>query len=143
MVQMDVVSTSIKETKNLAKDFLDDIKKKGESVVLLSGDLGVGKTAFSKCIGELLGIDPNKITSPTFLLRRDYETKNSFFKKMVHIDLYRMEDKSELSAIDWDGVCAMEDTLILVEWPELVRSKCRDGRVVDIVLDGDKRIFKI
>lgn len=121
---------NLAEMKVVAADFLQNIARlpnTGEALVVgLSGDLGAGKTAFTKCAAELLGITET-ITSPTFILEKIYPTnENSFFgsriKKLVHIDAYRLDDGREMSALDWGTVIKDEHALVLLEWPEQVAS---------------------
>lgn len=101
-------------------------KKSGRaSILALSGDLGAGKTTLTKEIAKKLGIK-EKVVSPTFIIMKIYEVnKNSLyyknFKKMVHIDAYRLEDKNELKNIGWGDITKDEDNLIVIEWPEIVK----------------------
>lgn len=121
---------NLEEMKGIALDFLQNIVRlpaTGEALVVgLSGDLGAGKTAFTKCVAEILGVT-DIITSPTFILEKIYPiNENSFFgsriKKLVHIDAYRLDDGREMSALDWGTVIKDEHALVLLEWPEQVAS---------------------
>lgn len=62
----------------------------------LVGDLGVGKTAFVKGLAEGLGVDPDRVTSPTFVICSEYPTPTG--GGLAHVDLYRVEHVSELEA---------------------------------------------
>lgn len=109
---MEFVSNSMEDTKNIAKEILKNIS--AGDIVLLSGDLGAGKTAFVKCVAEVLGGNPNDVTSPTFTIVNEYGL-NPF--TVYHFDLYRINSVEELYNIgieDYfygEGVC-------FVEWPE-------------------------
>jgi len=86
-------------------------------VILLNGDLGVGKTFFTKyLIAVLCNVNVNNVDSPTFSICHEYKsTKN---KKILHYDLYRIKDKSEIYEI---GVFEnFEKALIIIEWPDLI-----------------------
>jgi len=88
------------------------------TVVGLTGDLGSGKTAFVKAIAKLLGISEH-VTSPTFVIQKMYEVpSHEKFRYLVHIDAYRLEGAEETNTIEWERVCTMPHTLVLVEWPE-------------------------
>ena len=92
------------------------------SVVLtLSGPLGVGKTAFVQCVARALGVS-DVVASSSYVLRSDYETNDVVFKHLVHIDLYRFEDVSEVQSVGWDAILRMPNTLVVVEWPERIET---------------------
>ncbi|MFL2733267.1 MAG: tRNA (adenosine(37)-N6)-threonylcarbamoyltransferase complex ATPase subunit type 1 TsaE [Gammaproteobacteria bacterium] len=80
----------------------------------LTGDLGTGKTTLVKEVLHFLGID-RFINSPTFTLIEPYETKS---KKIFHIDLYRVEDISELNAIGLEEYLRETNSINFIEWPE-------------------------
>lgn len=107
------ISKSHEETLSIAKSFASTLK--GGDIVLLDGDLGAGKTVFSKGIVEKLSQGKFSATSPTFVIMNAYDT----VPKIYHFDLYRISDESELDAIGAeeyfysDGVC-------LIEWPTRV-----------------------
>ncbi len=90
------------------------------SIVGLYGDLGSGKTTFTKSIAKFLGIKED-ITSPTFVIEKIYNIEHPNFKRMIHIDAYRLEDPKELLALEWEHIAKDPHNLILIEWPEKVR----------------------
>ena len=95
-------------------------KKEGAVVVTLSGDLGAGKTAFVKEVAKVFGITED-ITSPTFVIQKEYDIhEHPFLKKMIHIDAYRLENKSELEYLGWDDIIQNPENIIFMEWPEQV-----------------------
>lgn len=121
-------SNNIEETNSIAIGWLNDIIEKRKSggsgvdgafVVGLSGHLGAGKTAFTKCVAKELGIE-DVITSPTFVIMKIYDTRNETFKKLIHIDAYRMEQRSELEALKFESVVSDPNSLVMIEWPENV-----------------------
>lgn len=117
---------------------LRDNDKESEALVIgLSGHLGAGKTAFVKCVAKELGIE-GMVTSPTFVLMKAYdflqaepidEFTNSLktnykpqwpWKKLIHIDAYRLEKREDLERLDWDRLVSDPSNLIMIEWPENV-----------------------
>ncbi len=100
------------ETENIA----EEVAKKLSSgdVILLLGDMGVGKTVFTKGICRAMGVT-DYVTSPTFTVVNEYEGE-SF--PVYHFDLYRIEEADELIEIGFEeylssgGVC-------IIEWPQI------------------------
>ena len=117
-------SHSLEETDNFAQKWLEEItslypNESGALVVGLSGHLGAGKTAYVKAVARIVGIKED-VTSPTFVIMKNYDIAHGPWKKLVHIDAYRLEKKEELAALQWESVIADPQNLILMEWPENV-----------------------
>ncbi len=103
---------SPEETLHLAREFATGLHP--GTVVALSGDLGAGKTLFSKgVIACLTGLSDISITSPTFTLVEEYP------KNIFHVDLYRLESHSFPEDLPWDSMLA-SDSITLIEWAEKV-----------------------
>ena len=102
-------SSSAEETRRLG-EMLGRVAQPG-GVVLLSGDLGAGKTQFSKGVAVGLGIE-EPVTSPTFNILLVHEGASM---PLYHFDLYRLEHESELEDIDYYATLE-DDGLSLVEW---------------------------
>ncbi len=88
-------------------------------LVTLSGELGAGKTAFVQSAARALGVDET-VTSPTFVLEKIYVLPGSSFKRLVHIDAYRLEKGSDLAPLGFDELMRDAGNLVLLEWPEKV-----------------------
>lgn len=113
---------NLAEMADVAHSFLAQLKLKPAqaNLVCLSGDLGSGKTAFTKLVAEELNIKET-ITSPTFVIEKKYEIKDHpFFRQMIHIDAYRLNDGQDLLKLDWLEIINEPSNLILLEWPEIV-----------------------
>ncbi len=89
------------------------IECKAPLVISLSGDLGAGKTTLAQSICAGYGVEES-VTSPTYSLVHRYEAPQSV---VVHIDLYRLDNASQLTNIGWDEIVS-ENALVIVEWPE-------------------------
>ena len=120
MVQHEYITSGPLETEELGRR-LGKVLTPG-TVIAYTGDLGAGKTAFTRGLADGLGI-PERITSPTFTIVNEYEGGRM---PLFHFDMYRLGSSDELFDIGWEdylvrgGVCA-------VEWSENV----------DDVLDED------
>jgi tRNA threonylcarbamoyladenosine biosynthesis protein TsaE len=103
-------------------------------VVLLSGDLGAGKTQLTKGIALALGVQES-ITSPTFNILLEHKTAKGI--ALRHFDLYRLEDERELEDIDYFGLLE-DDAISIVEWgdkfPEALPLDCL---IIDFELQDD------
>jgi len=100
------------ETEKIAYD-LAKTAKAGE-VYCLVGDLGVGKTLFTKGFAKGIGIN-EYITSPTFTLVNEYDANVKF----NHFDVYRIEHISELEEIGFDDYI-YSDAITLIEWADMI-----------------------
>ncbi|MCT4688643.1 tRNA (adenosine(37)-N6)-threonylcarbamoyltransferase complex ATPase subunit type 1 TsaE [Vallitalea sp.] len=125
-------SFSADETKKIGKELGQDAKK--GQIYCLIGDLGVGKTVFTKGFAEGLGIDEH-ITSPTFTIVNEYHTDKFNFN---HFDVYRIDDPDEMYEIGYeeyfynDGVC-------LIEWANLIKEIIPEEAIwINIEKDLDK-----
>ncbi len=92
---------------------LADFVQKGD-VILLEGNLGVGKTEFARIfLRHLTGNDGLAVPSPTFTLVQQYDTPKG---EVWHFDLYRLEDPLEVEEIGWNE--ALTHGISLIEWPD-------------------------
>jgi len=96
-------------------------KKDRATFVTLSGELGAGKTAFVKAVAKALGVEET-VNSPTFVLEKIYQLSSEAlkFKRLIHLDAYRLENGSELTPLGFDEIMSDKSNLIFLEWPERV-----------------------
>lgn len=104
---------SLAETQKLAQ-YLATLLEPGDNICL-DGDLGAGKTTFTKALAVALGIPANEVTSPTFTIVQEYNTQHFIVQ---HFDLYRLDSPAQLDAI---GYLEMLDNgcVNIIEWSEL------------------------
>jgi len=110
-------------------------------VLALCGDLGAGKTHFTKGVVWGLGGDPEEVCSPTFTLVHEYRGGRL---PVFHFDLYRLESARELSGVGWEDYLD-EDGVMVVEWAEKFEERLPAGtRFVRFIIgDGDERTLEI
>jgi len=107
----DAITASVAETEALAEGLAASLR--GGEVVLLSGELGAGKTAFVRGLARGLGVDPQEVASPTFILLTSYPGR----LRLHHADLYRLAgdgDDRELGLEELPGPGAV----LAIEWAE-------------------------
>ncbi len=107
---------NISETIAFGKNFVTNLEP--QSIIILKGPIGAGKTSFVQGIGQGLCIKES-ITSPTFSLSNHYGSGSMY---LIHMDLYRIE--SSLSArelfIEEEEELEIHNGILIIEWPELV-----------------------
>lgn len=137
-----MLAKDIKETAEIAKIFLTEIlkdnKNKNKALVLgLSGDLGAGKTAFTKIVAKHLGIK-ERVNSPTFVIIKKYPIKLKDYKFLFHLDAYRLKNENELLNLGWEEIVSNKEHLVFIEWPENVpKAIPAQARFVYISADKD------
>lgn len=109
-----LISHSENETKLIGKKFAEKLKK--GDVIVLTGELGSGKTKFTEGVLEYFGLE-NEISSPTFNIVNEYISKNI---NIYHFDVYRLEDEDEFYAIG--GEEYFDKGICLIEWGEMIES---------------------
>ena len=107
---------NLKETLNLGK--ILSHKLNPQSIVLLEGPIGAGKTSFVQGIAKGLSIY-DEVTSPTFALAHHY---NSGKIPLIHLDLYRLENVSSAKEVFFseEQEAIQRQAILIIEWPELI-----------------------
>ena len=82
-------------------------------LVVLRGDLGMGKTTLVRGMAAALGADAGEVTSPTFTLVHTYQGRKV---RLIHLDLYRLEEEREVETVGLWEMAEASDTLVMVEW---------------------------
>lgn len=132
---IEFVSKSEKETQNFAREFSKTLPR--GSVIAFEGDLGAGKTAFTRGLAEGLGCK-DSVSSPTFAIVNEYDGEIPLF----HFDMYRIETFSELYSIGFfeylerGGICA-------IEWSENIYSALPDDAVfvkIEKISENERKI---
>jgi tRNA threonylcarbamoyladenosine biosynthesis protein TsaE len=102
---------SVQETIQFGKQIGQQLT--GGEVLALTGDLGTGKTVLTRGIALGLGIPMDQVSSPTFTLIQEYPGSI----RLIHVDLYRLERPSELSALGLEEYFT-PSTIVIIEWAE-------------------------
>jgi len=118
-----------KDTENVG-EWLGKNLRRGD-VVLLYGEMGVGKTEFAKGVARGLGVT-EYVTSPTFVIVNEYEGRAPLF----HFDVYRLENEEELYEIGFEEYLSGRG-VVMIEWPSLAQG------LVARYLAPDARVFSV
>ena len=135
-----ITSNSLGDTEKIAEEFVQRIGSNrdistGAFIVGLSGHLGAGKTAFVKAMAKALEVS-EEVTSPTFVIMKIYNIEHRRWKRLIHIDAYRLEDRKELDVLEFDRLISDPENLIFIEWPEHVKLA---GSDLDVSLQLEMR----
>jgi len=134
---LNVTTHSEAETSAVGSDLARSLT--AGSVVLLSGDLGAGKTAFVRGLAAGLGIDPEVVSSPTFTLIQEYRGGRL---PLHHVDLYRLQS-IEVDDLGLDEL-TLEGGVTAIEWPDRLPRGFASAVSVRIEHgDGDTRSIQI
>jgi len=105
----------------LAQEILKQRPQKNQALIIgLQGDLGSGKTTFIQGFAKGLGIKRN-LTSPTFLIIRNYKLLTTYYKLLYHIDCYRIKKAKELTVLGFKEIINNPTSLVLIEWADKIK----------------------
>ena len=135
---MKYISHSPEETENFAFEFAKTVTS--PSIICLTGDLGAGKTAFTRGFARYFGIDKG-VSSPTFIIMHRY----SGTVEINHYDLYRLSDYDELIDIGFEE--QIENGISLIEWPDAFMEDIPGDKIIIRISrtenGGDERIIEV
>lgn len=135
MSEHSLITHSEEETADVARTLAGTLKS--GDVILLSGNLGAGKTAFVRGLATGLGISPEDVSSPTFTLVHEYRGGRL---TLYHADLYRLDRvATEDLGLEEMGVA---DGILAIEWPDRLAHALAGARAVqiDVVDENTRRI---
>lgn len=126
-------SSSPEETFQLGETLGNQLS--GGETILLFGDLGAGKTLFTKGILYALDYDVDEVTSPSFTLVNLYKTENF---NIYHIDFWRLDENYDVAkAVGLDEIFEDETAIVICEWSERLKYFEFPSKVFKVKIDGD------
>ncbi len=117
------------ETQKLAQDLARSLK--GDKILALYGNLGSGKTTFVQGLAKGLGIKERMI-SPTFIIIREHKISEKLkakSEKFYHIDLYRVQNFTELKELELEEILGSKDRIVAIEWAEKIKELLPKNRI--------------
>jgi tRNA threonylcarbamoyladenosine biosynthesis protein TsaE len=90
------------------------LKNVNRDIILITGEVGTGKTTLIKEYCKLIGVE-EIVNSPTYTLINEYQNKRG---KIVHMDLYRVKDINEINELGLFEY--LENNIVIIEWPEII-----------------------
>ena len=118
----EIITNNFSETQKLGEEYAEQIKAGG--VLCLEGELGAGKTTFTQGLLKGLGCE-GPFTSPTFTIVKEYKVESMKYK-VFHIDAYRITE-NDLDNLGWEEMLQNKNNIIIIEWPERIKSKIPAG----------------
>ena len=107
------------------------------TVITLHGDLGAGKTTLTQHLARALKVT-EEVSSPTFVIAKYYDLKNQTWKRLIHIDAYRL-DGEPLEPMGFDELFSDPTNLLIIEWPEYIESVLpKDRTDLSITINDDE-----
>lgn len=131
------------ETEELALKLSENLKN--NSIIVLSGNLGAGKTRFMRGIAKYFGIE-NEVSSPTFTIVNEYTPKlnTSNVNTIFHFDVYRLSDSEDFE--NSVGTDYFSNGLCIIEWGEIIKDILPSSTIYITIEHTEKeneRIIKI
>ncbi|MEG1510155.1 MAG: tRNA (adenosine(37)-N6)-threonylcarbamoyltransferase complex ATPase subunit type 1 TsaE [Clostridia bacterium] len=131
---MEIIVNNLKETKLLAQKVAKILT--GNEIILLNGNLGAGKTTFTKFLAQAIGIK-EPITSPTFTFMKEYHGKFALY----HFDLYRVSEEEEVFELGLNSY--LEEGICVIEWNKF-EDLPKKPLIINIeYLEDNKRKFNL
>ena len=133
MSEKKVKSNTPQETFDIAEKLGETLK--GGEIILLSGELGAGKTLFTKGILYALDYDVDEVTSPSFTLVNLYKTEKF---DVYHIDFWRLNEKADVAkAVGLDEILEDETAVVIMEWSERLVQHYFSNQIIRVKIEGD------
>jgi tRNA threonylcarbamoyladenosine biosynthesis protein TsaE len=119
-----VFSLSEDETQDLGRTIARGMR--GGELILLEGDLGLGKTVFARGVAIGLGLAPEDVNSPSFTLIQEYRGGRL---TMYHVDLYRLNSEEDVAGLGLEEILT-DESVVVIEWGEKIPPRYRRDAIV-------------
>ena len=130
-----MIIKSLEHLSLISKEISDKVSK--EDCIFLYGEIGTGKTTFSRYfinhLQKKAKIQETEVLSPTFNLLYEYKINKS---KIMHYDLYRLKSSKEIKQLGMFE--SDEKTIKIIEWPELIKNKVKDKLEINLKYTEDE-----
>jgi len=127
---MQIISNSPQQTANFGVKLAK--KAKGGEIFALIGDLGGGKTCFTKGFARGLRIKM-PVASPSFILMKVYKTRKGRIRNFCHVDVYRLKRPGEIFEVGLKEFLGKPDTITVIEWADKIKSILKPYKKTKII----------
>ena len=137
-----IISHSEAETENTAFELAQSLSP--GCVLTLNGDLGAGKTVFSRAFARAIGVQ-EAVSSPTYTIVQEYKLDGKF-SYLYHLDLYRINNSRDALAFAVDEFLNDANSYALLEWPERIDDILPPHTIkimIEHLEDGTRKIYKL
>ncbi|MBU1118316.1 tRNA (adenosine(37)-N6)-threonylcarbamoyltransferase complex ATPase subunit type 1 TsaE [Patescibacteria group bacterium] len=124
--KVSILSKDEHDTRRVGAELASMISPK--TVVALSGDLGYGKTEFVKGFAKYLGVN-EPVSSPTFVLYKEYSVSKGDSRRLYHFDLYRLASPEDLTSLGFEEIIDDNEGVSIIEWAEKIPELIPKGSV--------------
>ncbi len=129
-----------KQLNTLAEYLLKNIKG---NCIVLQGDLGTGKTRLTQSIAKQLHVN-EAVSSPTFVILKEYKAEHPCFQKLLHMDAYRLNGSDDIRVFNVEELLEDKNALLVIEWPEKLKMNLEHCAQVKIrYINEEEREFEI
>jgi tRNA threonylcarbamoyladenosine biosynthesis protein TsaE len=133
-----VRTLSVEETRSVGESIGSSVPE--GTIILLSGDLGCGKTVLTRGIAKAQGIPEDEISSPSFNIVHEYDS-------LVHIDLYRLDSIEALEDLGFEEIL-LDRRIKVIEWPQMAVDYFKESELLIVEINcsfcgNDEREFEI
>lgn len=129
---------AIEDWNGVAQAIIEQLR--APMILALSGPLGAGKTTLVQTLAHRLGVE-GRPRSPTFSLLRTYTLpkEHNGIRRLVHIDAYRLENASDVYALDLESELAEPGTIVAMEWPEQIGESLKNlgVRMLEVMIQPE------
>ena len=123
------ISNNEQQTQDIGARIVRECLSHNKRIFALCGNLGAGKTQFTKGVAQYLGAK-HTVNSPTFLIMKKYPINHSTILFLYHFDWYRVHTKQDIQALGWDEIIKNPANVVVIEWADNIKNLLPQSAVI-------------